>query len=191
MCSAQGAAIAAAVRLLALNLVSGSGRLSMWADWSPLRVGKEARPALQAAASGIAELARTAASAHHESHEEIESLLVQYRRTHPPLPTNLKQAVAYGLALLDEDSKHELSLLSYVDLHTKYATVFIGLVGEGLGIFDFSKQLLLADIATNHVDQLLFYEPGPEGVSAEGTVRIMLAAMAEQLRLAKHCQASL
>lgn len=97
-------------------------------------------------------------------------------------PSTLKQAVAAGLALLDDDSKRELALLTHVDPHTKYRADFIALVGEELGIFNRSNQLLLEDVAKDHVDQLHFLELIPD-MLAQATVRIILVAMAEELRL--------
>ena len=98
---------------------------------------------------------------------------------------NLNQAVATALSLLNDESKRELSLLSYVDPHTKYRTEFISLVGSGLGLFDGSNQPLLEDIVRNHAEKLHFLDLGPEGVSAQAAIRIVLAEMSDELRVEK------
>ncbi len=103
------------------------------------------------------------------------------------LPSNLVEAVAFGLNLLDDDSKRELALVGYVDPHTKYSTDFIQVLGKGLGIFDSSNHALFLDVAVNHSEDLHFLELGPEGESQEGTIRIVLAAMVDQLRRVTPC----
>jgi hypothetical protein len=101
------------------------------------------------------------------------------------LPTNLNQAVATGLGLLNDESKRELATIGYVDPHTQYQTKFIAFVGEELGIFDRSNQALLEDVAENYVDRLHFLELADPETLGQATVRIVLAAMAKQLRLTK------
>lgn len=101
------------------------------------------------------------------------------------LPTNLNQAVETGLALFNDESKRELAIMGYVDPLTKYQTEFIAIVGKELGIFDRSNQALLEDVAKNYVDRLHFLEQADLESLGQATVRIVLAAMAKQLRLTK------
>ncbi|NVD97549.1 hypothetical protein [Massilia sp. BJB1822] len=97
------------------------------------------------------------------------------------LPKNLNEAVAFGIALLDETSKAELASLEFVDPHTSYCVDFIEITGSNMGLFDFSNKVLLEDIANNHSELLHFLELIDGEVDPNGAIRVILAAMARHI----------
>lgn len=97
------------------------------------------------------------------------------------MPNTLEEAVAFGLKLLNDQSKRELAKIGCVDPHTKYGTDFIEIIGAALGIFDKTNEQLLRDIAVNHADSLHFLETDGSIVEPDAAIRVVLCAMSKEV----------
>lgn len=96
-------------------------------------------------------------------------------------PKTIEEAVPYGLLLLDDSARVELSRTGYVDPHTKYGADFISIIGVGLGISDGSNRELLVDVLAKHSDELHFLEIEEGHATQDGALRLVLSAMARTL----------
>jgi hypothetical protein len=97
------------------------------------------------------------------------------------LPKNLEEAVAFGLDLLNDESRRELAKIGWVDSHTKYDTDYEGIIGSALGISNRENAALLRDIAVNHSDSLHFLEIDEDMAEPSAAIRVVLAAMSKAL----------
>ncbi|UXU87590.1 hypothetical protein [Burkholderia sp. S-53] len=96
------------------------------------------------------------------------------------LPGNLDAAAKFGLKLLDEKSRREVSKIGIFNPHMKYETDFMMVIGGGLGIVDRQNIDLLRDIENNHSDQLHFLELQEGEVDVEVAMRIVMAAISRE-----------
>ncbi|WP_157654808.1 hypothetical protein [Burkholderia ubonensis] len=96
------------------------------------------------------------------------------------IPGNLEAAAKFGLELLDEKSRREVSGIGIFNPHMKYETDFLMVIGNGLGIVDKKNVDLFRDIEKNHSDQLHFLELQDGGVGVEAAMRIVMAAISRE-----------
>lgn len=97
------------------------------------------------------------------------------------LPDNLEMAAKFGLALLDEKGRREVSRMEIFNPHMRYETDFMSVIGVGLGIVGRENIALLRDIANNHSDQLHFLEMQDGEVDVDAAMRIVMAAISREV----------